>query len=187
MLNHKQLTLMFALLGAAIPGAMAQVPTEIERNRAVVREHLDLINRGEWKQAAELYSPDTRHNSGTSSASGPVAAAVGLANRLDVLKDILTTFPDWKMQIVDMIAEGDTVVVRCRVSGTHLGVGRMNVNGGYLVGVPPTGKHFEVQAIHWFKLREGKIVEHFVNRDDLGMTRQLGLLPPPSGTIEGNR
>ena len=59
-----------------------------------------------------------------------------------VLEDVHRTFPDWKMEIVDMVAEADNVVVRCRVSGTHRGVGRLPVNGGMLVGVAPTGKHF---------------------------------------------
>jgi predicted ester cyclase len=43
--------------------------------------------------------------------------------------------------------------------------------------VPPTGKRYEAQHIHWFKLRDGKIVAHWANRDDLGMMQQLGLLP----------
>jgi hypothetical protein len=34
--------------------------------------------------------------------------------------------------------------------------------------------------MHWYKLRDGKIVDHFASRDDLGMTQQLGLLPPAS-------
>jgi steroid delta-isomerase-like uncharacterized protein len=181
----KYLLLIMGILVATMPGAMAQGVAELERNRAVVRAHLDLISRGELKQAVELYSPDIRHNLGTSPAGTAGPAAVGLANRLAVMEDILTTFPDWKMEIVDMVAEGDSVVVRCRISGTHRGVGKRNVNGGYLVGVPPTGKHFEVQAMHWFKLRDGKITEHFPSRDDLGMTRQLGLLPPPTGSVQG--
>jgi len=71
-----------------------------------------------------------------------------------------------------------SVVVRCRVSGTHEGVGRIPVNGGMLVGVTPTHKHFEVQHIHWYKLRDGMIIDHYANRDDMDMMRQLGLLPP---------
>jgi predicted ester cyclase len=46
-----------------------------------------------------------------------------------------------------------------------------------LVGVQPTGKHFEVQHIHWYKVHDGKITDHATSRDDLGMTEQLGLLP----------
>jgi SnoaL-like polyketide cyclase. len=45
------------------------------------------------------------------------------------------------------------------------------------VGVEPTQKHFEIQHIHWFNLRDGKIVDHYATRDDIGMMRQLGLLP----------
>ena len=52
------------------------------------------------------------------------------------------------------------------------------MNGGMLVGVQPTGKRFEVSHIHWYTLRDGKIVEHYANRDDLGMMQQLGLVPP---------
>jgi predicted ester cyclase len=49
------------------------------------------------------------------------------------------------------------------------------VNGGRLVGVEPTGKHFEVQHIHWHKVRNGRFVDHYAVRDDLGMMSQLGL------------
>ena len=48
-----------------------------------------------------------------------------------------------------------------------------------LVGVPPTHRHFKADAIHWFKLKDGKIADHYATRDDLSMMQQLGLLPPP--------
>jgi len=107
-----------------------------------------------------------------------IIGAGGLSWLVEDLEDIFRTFPDWKMEIVDVVAEGDSVVVRCRVSGTHLGVAARAVNGGFLVGVQPTGKHFEVQHIHWYKVRDGMITDHSTSRDDLGMTQQLGLLPP---------
>jgi len=56
---------------------------------------------------------------------------------------------------------------------------RFPVNGGMLVGVQPTGNTFEVQHIHMYRVLDGKIAEHFANRDDVGMMRQLDLLPPP--------
>jgi predicted ester cyclase len=46
-----------------------------------------------------------------------------------------------------------------------------------LVGVQPTGRSFEVQHIHMYQVLDGKITEHFANRDGVGMMRQLGLLP----------
>ena len=96
-----------------------------------------------------------------------------------MLEDIHRTFPDMRLEIVDLLAAGDAVIVRCRFSGTHEGVGQLPVNGGLLVGVAPTHKHFEVQHIHWYELRAGKIVDHYATRDDIGMMQQLGLLPAP--------
>src|SRR5919204_1768008 len=145
---------------------------------AVVRRHLDLMNRGNWREAAELFAPDVRHHLGTWPA-GEERIVRGKQTLMDNLQDIFTTFPDWKMEIVDLVADGESVVVRCRVSGTHQGKGTKPINGGFLVGVEPTGKHFEVQHMHWYKVRDGKITDHFASRDDLGMTQQLGLLPLP--------
>jgi len=81
------------------------------------------------------------------------------------------------MEIVEIASDGDSVIVRCRVSGTHRGVARRAVNGGLLVGVQPNGQHFQVQHIHWYKVRAGKITGHSASRDDLGMAQQLGLVP----------
>jgi predicted ester cyclase len=96
-----------------------------------------------------------------------------------ILEDIRRTFPDGTTEIVDRVFDGDTMVTRSVFRGTHTGMGRLPINGGMLVGVPPTGKRVEYQSIHWYKLRDGKIIEHYAARDDLGMMRQLGLLPPP--------
>jgi len=161
------------------PSLAAQTARETERNRDTVRRHLELMNRGEWKQAAALFAQDVRHHLGNWQ-QGAEAVVQGQKALTDNLEDIFRTFPDWKMEIVDMVADGDAVVVRCKVSGTHKGVGAKRTNGGFLFGVEPTGKRFVVQHMHWYKLRDGKIVDHFASRDDLGMTQQLGLLPPAS-------
>jgi predicted ester cyclase len=137
------------------------------RNVAVIRSEHDRLNRGDWRGAADLYATDASNH----------GRSVGRSGLLKVLEDIYTTFPDWRMEIIDIVAAGDTVVVRCKVSGTHDGVGRLSVNGGMLVGVQPTHKHFEVQHIHWYRLRDGQIIDHYASRDDLGMMYQLGLLP----------
>jgi predicted ester cyclase len=102
---------------------------------------------------------------------------VGRQGVLRVRIDIHTTFPDWKMEIEDLDAVGNDVIARMIVSGTHKGVGKIPVNGGLLVGVPPSGNAFKVQHIHWYELKDGLIVEHRACRDDVGMMQQLGLLP----------
>jgi len=48
-----------------------------------------------------------------------------------------------------------------------------------LIGVQPTGRTFEVQHIHMYWVLDGKIAEQFANRYNVGMMRQLGLLPTP--------
>ncbi len=142
---------------------------ESMQNAAIIRAHHDLLNRGDWKTASTNFAEDTRN----------FGIPVGRERVVQILQDVWTTFPDYRLDIVDLVAKDDWVVVRCRTTGTHLGVGKTPVNGGLLVGVPPTHKHFEIETIHWYTLRDGKIVDHRGARDDLGMMGQLGLLPLP--------
>jgi predicted ester cyclase len=132
--------------------------TQEERNRRVVTQFFERENSGDVHGAAEL-------------TAGGFNARVAAG-----FEDLLRTFPDWHWSIVDMVADGDAVVVLTRASGTHRGIQRFPLNGGLMVGVEPTGKHFETLHIHWFKMRDGKIVEDDRTRDDIGMYRQLGLL-----------
>jgi len=153
-------------------GAMAQAPkADLEaRNAAVIRRHHDAINAGDVPGAASLYA-DTVLNNGN---------VITRARLLAIMQDNARTFPDWNMRIDRLIALGDDVVVLMTVSGTHRGVSQRPVNGGMYLGVAPTGKHFSVLHTHWFRVKDGLIVEHRATRDDLGMSRQLGLLPPAS-------
>ena len=49
--------------------------------------------------------------------------------------------------------------------------------------MPPTGKTFAATQSHWFRLADGKIIEHWANRDDLAMAQQLGWIPPSPGYL----
>jgi hypothetical protein len=94
------------------------------------------------------------------------------------VEDIHRTFPDYASVPIETRAVGDTVVQLSRMSGTHRGVAQTGIFGGLLEGAVPTGRHFEVLVTHWWRFDDsGKIVWHEVTRDDLGMYRQLGLLP----------
>jgi len=109
----------------------------------------------------------------TSAISANLAVIVACV----VFLRIWRTFPDCHFEILDIIGAGDSVVVRYKVTATHNGVGTLPVMGSMLVGVPATHKRFEVEHIHWYKLRDGKIVDHYAVRNDLLMMKQLGLLP----------
>ena len=138
-----------------------------EINQALVQQYWDVFNRGDMAAAAACFAEDTRNH----------GRLVGRAGVLAVLNDIKTTFPDVQFKAIEFVSQGDRVSVRGTFSGTHRGVGRLPVNGGMLVGIQPTGRHFEVQHIHMLRLRDGKIVDHYASRDDLGMMQQLGLIP----------
>jgi len=98
-----------------------------------------------------------------------------------VLNDIENTFGDASLEPLDVVAEGDWLVVRAMLTGTHTGTGRHPyVHYGLLFGVPPTGKRISVQHIHMFRFRDGQVVEHWATRDDVEMMRQLDLMPLPA-------
>jgi steroid delta-isomerase-like uncharacterized protein len=76
------------------------------------------------------------------------------------------SFPDFQMEIVQLVAEGDTVVARFRCWGTHLGEWR---------GHPPTGRRFErVDEVYFFQVRDGRIARAWGLEDTLSRMRQLG-------------
>ncbi len=139
-------------------------------NMEIIKKQLAEMNRGDWKTALDVYTPDTRN----------FGRKVGRAVMARIFQDIYTTFPDFKQEIVEIVAVGDSVIVREKMMGTHDGVGRIPVNGGMLVGVAPTGHHYQIDAIHWYKLKDGKIADHYAVRDDLKMMQDLGLSPEPA-------
>ena len=86
------------------------------------------------------------------------------------MRRLYEAFPDLHMQVEDVIAEGDLVAYRATFTGTHR---------GELLGMPPTGRSFRVQHMHFLRLRHGRACEHWAVRDDLGMLQQLGIVPAP--------
>ena len=150
-----------------------------QKNLKVILSNLEKFNRGDATGAAEDWSEDiTNHGE-----------KVGRNGIRMVMEDIFRTFPDAKLEIQNLVVVGDSVVVRAVFKGTHRGKGVLPVNGGMLVGVEPTGKSFAVSHIHWFQLRDYKIIAHYANRDDIEMMRQLGLSPkiiPATGNQSSN-
>ncbi len=142
---------------------------EEARNLDTIRAQHEHLSAGRLDAAlAQWADPALNHGR---PAPHPVMRAI--------LADILTTFPDLDFAVEDLVASGASVVARCRFAGTHRGTGRLPINGGLMMGVAPTGRAMTVQHMHWYVLRDGRIAEHWANRDDVGMMQQLGLMPPP--------
>lgn len=91
---------------------------------------------------------------------------VGPAGVKRLADALLPGIPDMQLPIEDVMAEGDKVLVRLRVKGTH---------GGELMGIAPTGRPIDIAVMDMFVIRDGKLVEHWALLDNLGLLRQLGV------------
>jgi predicted ester cyclase len=88
-----------------------------------------------------------------------------------VFATLLRAFPDLHIAVEDMIAEGDKIVIRDTVTGTHK---------GELMGVPPTGNSVSYNEIFIFRFAEGRVIETWGVVDVLSLMRQLGAIPAGS-------
>ncbi|MGH2523087.1 MAG: ester cyclase [Anaerolineales bacterium] len=138
--------------------------TSTEKNKALVRRFFEeVFNKGNLAVLDELLPDDYIQHSVFGIPSGREAvkqlfAAMGAA------------FPDAQYTIEDMVAEGDKVVVRGVVLGTHKGA---------FQGIPATGKQITMSGIDIFRIVDDKLVEHWDAVDQLGMLQQLGVVPAP--------
>ena len=151
-------------LFAVLTPIPSQAQTTIDQNKAIARRWSEeLWSRGNLAVADEIIAPDyERHDPGDPfPAKGP-----------DDVKRIVTMLrsmlPDFHIQVETIIAEGDFVVSRYTATATD--------TAGYM-GMPATGKKIRTQAIQIFRFANGKIVERWAARDDLGTLKQLGHLP----------
>jgi steroid delta-isomerase-like uncharacterized protein len=81
-------------------------------------------------------------------------------------------FPDVRVDIEDMISEGDRVMFRDTATATHR---------GEFQGIPATGKHLAWTEMHFFRIADGRIAEHWAKFDQLGILIQMGAVPSPDG------
>lgn len=81
-----------------------------------------------------------------------------------------SAFPDFRMAIQEMLQDGNKVITRVRVSGTHK---------GEFIGIPPTDNTFEVTAVDIVEFRDNKGIGHWGVMDMAGMMEQLGVGGPP--------
>src|SRR2546428_3049161 len=103
-------------------GAAAQTTDDTKRNENVARHFFESSNRNDIEGMLSDLTEDAKN----------FGRPVGREGFRMVLNDIFTTFPDWHVEVVEMVAKDDSVVVRCKVSGTHRGIGKIPVNGGYV-------------------------------------------------------
>jgi steroid delta-isomerase-like uncharacterized protein len=133
-----------------------------------VRRFYDLINAGDIDGFGALLADDFIEHEETPGLA-PTKEGV-----LDFFRMNRVAFPDMRMDVEEVIASGDKVVVRGKVTGTHEGT---------FMGMPATGKHIEVKLIDIMRFGDdGLAHEHWGLMDTLAMMQQLGAVPegPPA-------
>jgi predicted ester cyclase len=139
-------------------------------NKAAIRRLHDATNTGDQvlisKAIDELVQPDALIRTPL-----PIAATGAQAVK-EVFARLLLVFPDLQVTIEDLIAEGDKVVSRNTVTGTHL--------GDYM-GHPPTGRPVTYNEIFIFRFAGGRIAETWGVVDVFSQMRQVGVIPARIG------
>lgn len=129
------------------------------------RRYIEAVWHGRDVERADAYiTPDIVDH------AAPPGQGPGLAGLKATFRHFLDAFPDARVEITDLIAEGDRLVARIVLRGTHRGT---------FFGIRATGRPVVVPGIHLMRYADGKMAEHWSNSDDLGMMTQLGVIPPP--------
>jgi steroid delta-isomerase-like uncharacterized protein len=148
----------FLLGGPAAAGELE------EKNKAVARTAVEeVLGRGKVELHDSLYAPDYVSHNG-----------LRQANREEdrgATQGWHQAFPDLRVTIDKIVAEGDLVAVRLIAEGTNTGSGN---------GLPATGKRVRTSGTTFFRIVDGKIVEEWATFDQLDFMRQLGLMPAGS-------
>jgi predicted ester cyclase len=132
-----------------------------EQNKQLARDYFRaFLDRDEaWWQAH--IAPTFRRND-----PGLPFEVIGPAGVRQLADALHPGIPDMRLPIDDVIAEGEKVLVRLRVQGTH---------GGDLMGVPASGRKIDIAVLDLFQFRDGTLIEHWALLDNLGLLRQIGV------------
>ena len=136
-----------------------------EQNKALVRRFLDQVfNNARPEVIDELIADDyVDHSASPGQAPGPGGAR-------QIYEMYRTAFPDLRVEIHELVAEADLVVVRATFAGT---------SQGPLMGAPPTGKPVQIASMVIVRLRDRRFVERWEQMDLLGLMLQLGVVAQP--------
>jgi steroid delta-isomerase-like uncharacterized protein len=132
-----------------------------EDNKTLVRRFYEEVwDRGNTDFAFEVFADDyVRHD------FRPTETLPGPAGQKKIADDFRVAFPDLAVTVDLVIGEGDFVVGRWTATGTHQ---------GKWGGLEPTGRKVTFSAANIFRFENGKVVEIWNHRDDLGLQEQAG-------------
>jgi predicted ester cyclase len=157
------------------------ISTSIDIKDIALRS-IDIMRDGSFADFEDLIHPEAINREAKDEP--PECSIPGPAGFYATALWLRAAFSDLRWEPHAVIAEGDLVVVHCTMSGRHTAafVGYLP-DGSVDQAFPPTGEAFATTQTHWLRVRDGKVIEHWANRDDLGTARQLGWVPPSPAYI----
>jgi len=135
----------------------------------VVTEYFAALARRDADAMAALWAPD-----GVDRLVGR-GDLVGPNGVRDYFTELFGAFPDFAVTVESTVAQGDRVVVHWTGTGTMTGP---------MQGIQPTGARVAFESLDLLQVRDGRLVHNVAMPDNLGIARQIGLLPPPGSTAE---
>ena len=136
-----------------------------EENKSVIRRWIEAYNQRDLEAEAAVLAPG--YVAHVPAAPGPLE---GLEAWRQFTAPFTEAFPDLRLTVEDIMSEGDMVAARVAFHGTHR---------GELQGIPPTGKKVAFSSMEFNRVVGGKVEEHWVELDLLGLMQQLGAIPEP--------
>ena len=134
---------------------------------ALVREYFASIDRGRLADTVALLAPDYRVHIAVTSSRWTATACWPSPGRPSVRGGL-------RHLTEDQVTEGDRLVSRITVQGTH---------DGELMSVPPTGRMLSFQAMNVHRFDGDQVIEQWIQMDALGLLRQLGVIPTPEAAV----
>jgi predicted ester cyclase len=155
----------------AIPGIVSSNPSSI-----AVRS-IHIMANGKLADFEEVFHPDAvDHESAVQPASSRVKGPAAFHSTALWLR---AAFADLHYDIHRVVADDNLVAVNSTMNGRHVAPFVLYTEGAEVdTAFPPTGRTFAATQSHWFRVEDGKVIEHWANRDDLGQAKQLGWVPP---------
>jgi steroid delta-isomerase-like uncharacterized protein len=138
----------------------------VSENKSIVQRLVDEGWNGRRLEAFdELLAPDFVNHD----PYGP--AVTDLASFKMFVQRIWNAFPDFRVDVTEMVGEGDTVA-KCWVS--------QGTQAGQFAFVPPTGRYIKFTGISVYHLADGKVASMIWSYDMLGTLQQMGAIPAPA-------
>ncbi len=133
----------------------------LEENKRLILEHYEsFVHRQDAEAVKRQLAQDFQDH------EMPPGIPPGPEGALRYRAMLHSAFPDLRVKIEDIVAEGDRVAVRATWTGTHRGVLPV-------LPVPPANRPFRFTGMVFWRIRDGKIVERWATLDRMGLQQQL--------------